>query len=234
MQMTTNAERQDAPSGVEENSKGSTMSSAVNVVIGYPKSSRHGFDAYFSADVETDGPIPGQYSMLSFALVYAGAFDGTTFYQPPSYDRTFYRELRPISATFEQEALDVNGLNRDHLMLEGGNPADIMTETAAWVRESAGIGSPVIVAYPLSFDWSWLYWYFVQFSRTGSPFGYSRGFDIKTAIAVKLGRMVSSSGRARIPETVKSKREHTHHALDDAVEQAEIFANVFTMRAMHG
>src|SRR5262245_56668885 len=33
-------------------------------------------DVYFSADVETDGPIPGPYSMLSFALVQAGRFDG--------------------------------------------------------------------------------------------------------------------------------------------------------------
>jgi hypothetical protein len=31
-------------------------------------------DAYFSADVETDGPIPGPFSMLSFAIVYAGSF----------------------------------------------------------------------------------------------------------------------------------------------------------------
>lgn len=30
-------------------------------------------DAYFSADVETDGPIPGPFSILSFALVYAGS-----------------------------------------------------------------------------------------------------------------------------------------------------------------
>src|SRR6185437_9558285 len=36
-------------------------------------------DAYFSADVETDGPIPGEYSMLSFALVFAGTFDGVTY-----------------------------------------------------------------------------------------------------------------------------------------------------------
>jgi len=39
-------------------------------------------DAYFSADVETDGPIPGPFSMLSFAIVYAGTFDGTNFVRP--------------------------------------------------------------------------------------------------------------------------------------------------------
>src|SRR4051812_3706045 len=78
-----------------------------NVEVGYPKGLRAGYDVYFSADVETDGSIPGPYSMLSFALVYAGAYDGRTFYRPPVYERTFYTELRPISDQFEQEALDV-------------------------------------------------------------------------------------------------------------------------------
>lgn len=206
----------------------------MDVVLGYPKAASRGFDIYFSADVETDGPIPGPYSMLSFALAYAGAYDGTTFFRPPSFDKTFYIELKPISMQFEKEALDVNGLDRNHLLKNGTDPINAMTDAAAWVREQAGIGSPVIVAYPLSFDWSWLYWYFVQYSQTGSPFGYSRGFDIKTALAVKLGRMVSNSGRSRIPEAVKSKLAHTHHALDDALEQAEIFANVFTMNGTHG
>jgi hypothetical protein len=33
-------------------------------------------DLYISADIETDGPIPGEYSMLSFALVLAGGMIG--------------------------------------------------------------------------------------------------------------------------------------------------------------
>jgi hypothetical protein len=54
-------------------------------------------DAYFSADVETDGPIPGPYSMLSFALVFAGRYDGHLFARPDSYVARFYAELKPIS-----------------------------------------------------------------------------------------------------------------------------------------
>src|SRR6202162_1346300 len=69
-------------------------------------------DIYFSADVETDGPIPGPYSILSFALVYAGSFDGRHFQRPENYSQTLYRELRPISENFEPEALRINGLDR--------------------------------------------------------------------------------------------------------------------------
>src|SRR5689334_24829164 len=81
-----------------------------------------GVDAYFSADVETDGPIPGPYSILSFAIVYAGLFDGAKFERPENYESVFYRELRPISENFQDEALRVNGLDRDRLIREGDSP----------------------------------------------------------------------------------------------------------------
>ncbi len=184
-------------------------------------------DVYFSADVETDGPIPGPYSMLSFGLVYAGAFDGKTFHRPTDYRRVFYEELRPISDVYEPEALQVNGLDRDRLLREGMPPEVSMTAASNWVRQIAGNARPVLVAYPLSFDWSWLYWYFVRFSANGSPFGHSRCFDIKTALAVKAHMPISASGRRNIGPAFRSSRPHTHNAGDDAIEQAEIFANIF-------
>ena len=205
------------------------MRPKVEIVHGYPDTFGKKVDVYFSVDVETDGPIPGPFSMLSFAIVYAGAFDGSRFYRPANYETGLYSELKPISDQFEQEALDVNGLNRDHLAQVGLTPNDAMTQAAEWVRRCAGGGDPVFVAYPLSFDWTWMYWYFVQFSNVGSPFGYSRAFDIKTAISLALGRTVGSVGRKRIPSVLQSKTPHTHHALDDAISQAEIFANIFSL-----
>ena len=191
-------------------------------------------DVYFSADVETDGPIPGPYSILSFAIVYAGSFDGTLFRRPDRYDRVFYRELRPISDTFEPEALKVNGLDRQRLCSEGADPELAMTEAAQWIRSVEPGAEPVLVAYPLSFDWTWLYWYFVRFSTEGSPFFYSRCFDIKTAVAVKAGIPISEAGRAQIDPVLRSQRANTHHAIDDAIAQAEIFANVFEWEGPDG
>ncbi len=187
-------------------------------------------DAYFSADVETDGPIPGPFSMLSFAIVYAGSFDGETFVRPTDYSRVFYRELKPISDQFQAEALSVNGLDRDRLQLTGGDPIATMTEAAEWIASVAGSRKPVLVAYPLSFDWTWLYWYLVRYSAVGSPFGHSSCYDMKTAFAVKAGIPISGAGRSRLPSALRSPREHTHHAVDDAIEQAEIFANIFDWR----
>jgi hypothetical protein len=190
-------------------------------------------DLYFSADVETDGPIPGPYSILSFAIVYAGSFDGRKFRRPENYDRIFYRELKPISDSFQKEALNVNGLDRARLCIEGLAPETAMTEAFHWVNANTGGAKPVLVAYPLSFDWTWLYWYFIQFCKAGSPFDYSRCFDIKTAVAVKAGIPISEAGRSRLDASLSSKRQHTHHAVDDAIEQAEIFANIFEWAGVH-
>jgi hypothetical protein len=191
-------------------------------------------DTYFSADVETDGPIPGPYSMLSFAMVYAGRYDGHRFERPADYAQSFYCELRPISTSFEAEALAVNGLDRDRLVLEGVKPEDAMTHASEWIRSVGGTTRPILVAYPLSFDWSWLYWYFVHFSTRGSPFSHSGCFDMKTAYAVKARLPVSQAGRSNLLPSLRSNRPHTHHALDDAIEQAEIFANLCEWEGVHG
>lgn len=187
-------------------------------------------DVYFSADVETDGPIPGPYSMLSFAIVRAGAFDGERFRPAEDFSESFRAEMRPISDQFQPEALEVNRIDRARLVSSGEDPVAVMTRAAEWVREVSGGGSPVLVAYPLSFDWAWLYWYFVRFSRTGSPFGHSRCFDIKTAYAVKARQPIARSGRGSLPPELRSSHPHTHDPLDDAIEQAEIFIKLFDWR----
>ncbi len=191
---------------------------------------RNSFDVFISADVETDGPIPGPYSMLTFALVVAGRFDGHRFERPPNLDDVFHAEIRPISDSFQADALRVNGLDRQRLVREGEAPELAMRSAAEWIRDRSGDGTPVLVAYPLAFDWTWLYWYFERFVPEGSPFKHSRCFDLKTAFSVKAGIPLSRSGRSNLPRALRSIRPHTHSAIDDAVEQAEIFANIFEWR----
>ncbi|MCA1734375.1 MAG: exonuclease [Acidobacteria bacterium] len=184
-------------------------------------------DAYFSADVETDGPIPGRYSLLSFALVYAGSYDGRAFERPDALDTTFYREVRPISQHWQAEALEVNRIDRKRLEQDGADPATAMTEAAQWVRNIAAGRRPILVAYPVSFDWTWLYWYFIEFSKDGSPFNHSGCYDLKTAFAVKGELPISLAGRDQLLAHLRADHPHTHHALEDAIEQAAVFANIF-------
>jgi hypothetical protein len=183
-------------------------------------------DTYISADIEADGPIPGKYSMLSFGLTVASTFDGETFEPRDLRSATFYRELKPISDEFEPAALAVGGLDRDALARDGAEPAEAMAEASAWVeRETVGTLA-VLVGYPLVFDWMFLHWYFVRFLGE-SPFGFSRALDMKTIHQQKAGITVGEAGRRDLPAEIATALPHSHNALDDAVEQADIFNRLF-------
>lgn len=186
-------------------------------------------DAYISVDVETDGPIPGPYSMLALGMAYCGSFDGRAMELTPIPNKTFYTEIKPISDLYEYEALHVNGLDRKRLIREGEAPEAAMEAACSWIDEVSGDNRPIFVAYPASFDWLWVHWYFTRFTRLGSPFGHSGCFDLKTAIAVK-GRMpVSRASKSQLPNALRSDLQHTHNALDDALEQANIFFKLMVM-----
>jgi hypothetical protein len=186
-------------------------------------------DLYISGDIEADGPIPGAYSMLAFGLAVAGRFDGRTFCVHDPEAATFYRELRPVSDEFDPEALRVAGLDRARLVTEGGVPEVAMREAATWVAEQAGDDRPVLVGYPVVFDWMFLHWYFVRFLGQ-SPFGFSGALDMKTIYQQKARVPLDEAGRNDLPPSLRSTRTHTHNARDDAVEQAEIFARLFEWR----
>jgi hypothetical protein len=183
-------------------------------------------DIYISADIEADGPIPGPFSMLAMGLSVAGRFDGRRFEVADPEAATFYRELKPISKDFDPEALEVAALDREHLSVAGADPEAAMTEAAAWVADQAGKSRPVLVGYPVVFDWMFIHWYFVRYCGN-SPFGFSGALDIKTMFQQKAGVTISEAGRADLPAEFRSEREHTHNALDDAIEQAEIFVRIF-------
>ncbi|WP_201740662.1 3'-5' exonuclease [Paracoccus aeridis] len=186
-------------------------------------------DAYISVDVETDGPIPGPYSMLALGMAYCGSFDGRSMELTPRPDKTFYVEIKPISDEFEYEALHVNGLDRRRLANEGTDPKEAMESACNWIDEVSGDNRPIFVAYPASFDWLWVHWYFTRFTRQGSPFGHSGCFDLKTAVAVKGRAPISMSSKSQLPSALRSDLPHTHNALDDAIEQANIFFKLMVM-----
>ncbi|MFE4355300.1 exonuclease [Kitasatospora sp. NPDC056800] len=186
---------------------------------------------YVSVDVEADGPIPGPYSMVSFGAVVAGWHDGEGFRRAGAGGAAFYRELRPISAEYVPEALAVSGLDRAVLEADGADPAAAMREFGRWVEGvRGGPGGrryrPVMVGYPAVYDWQFLYWYLVRFTGS-SPFGHSGCLDLKTLYAARAGVPFAGIGKRSMPPELLPDLPHTHHALDDAREQAELFANLW-------
>ncbi|NUP18678.1 MAG: exonuclease [Streptomyces sp.] len=180
---------------------------------------------YISVDIEADGPIPGPYSMLSLGAAVAGVQDVDGFTAADPEEHTFYRELRPISEEFVPEALAVSGLDRERLGREGHEPDVALAEFTGWVRAVSAGSQPVMCGYPASYDWTFLYWYLIRFTGA-SPFGHSGCLDMKTLYATKAGLPLRAVAKGTMPRELLSRRRHTHHALDDAVEQAELFANL--------
>jgi hypothetical protein len=199
------------------------MLSGAVAMVGWALMSNR--DIYISADIEADGPIPGGYSMLSFGFVVAATFDGETF-APSAEAETFYRELKPVGKECLPEAIAASGLDRDELMRVGTEPVEAMSDAAAWVKSVAAGARPVLVGYPIVFDWMFLHWYFVTFCGE-SPFGFSGALDMKTMYQQKAHVPLEGAGRNDLPSELRASQPHTHNALDDAREQAEIFNKLF-------
>ncbi len=171
-------------------------------------------DVTISIDIEADGPIPGDYSMSSFGAVVVD--------RP---EHTFYRELRPISTQWIPEAAAVSGLDRDQLIRDGADPAQAMRDFADWIAQVSAGGRPVFVAFNATFDWMFVHWYFIHFTGK-DPFGIS-GLDVKAYYMGALAKPSwSATSKRNLEPEFLSDRPHTHNALDDAREQAEVFAKI--------
>ena len=195
-------------------------------------------EKYFSCDVEADGPIPGPYSMSSFALVACAVRtnDGQIYdLDIDDAENCFYVELKPISNQFIPEAAAISGLDRDELILSGQDPAVAMTAALEWIEKRAGATTlggpfrPVFAAYPVTYDWMWFYWYIMNFAGR-SPFGHSSAVDMKSYFAARADKEIRNVGKRAMPAELKSKRTHTHHSLDDAREQGELLRNMMRWR----
>jgi DNA polymerase III epsilon subunit-like protein len=167
-------------------------------------------ERYFSVDIESAGPIPGKYSMLSIGASVVG-----------NPEATFYVELKPISKEFVPDALKVSGFDLDRLEHEGEPTAEAMKAFKNWVETVAADHKPVFVGFNACFDWQFVNWYLESFAG-GNPFGFA-GIDIKSYFMGFSGCRWSETTSSQLPSEFQPDTPQTHNALDDARAQASIF-----------
>lgn len=168
-------------------------------------------ETFICVDVETAGPIPGEYAMLSIGACLV--FDIV---------QTFYRELIPDRDGFQPEALAVSGLDMEKLRRDGTPPADAMRDFAQWVKSVCPEGSrAVFVALNAPFDWSFVNDYFHRYLGH-NPFGHS-ALDIKAYFMGQTGVDWSETSMKHLSSHFLENIRLTHNALRDAQDQAEIF-----------
>lgn len=167
-------------------------------------------ERYFSVDIESSGPIPGKYSMLSLGACVVG-----------NPDENFYVELKPISKEFVPDALKVSGFDLNRLNKEGTPPGEAMNAFRQWVEATAADHKAVFIGFNACYDWQFVNWYLESFTG-GNPFGFG-GIDIKSYFMGLSGLPWAKTTSSQLPSEFQPDVPQTHNALDDARAQASIF-----------
>jgi hypothetical protein len=175
-------------------------------------------EIYVSTDVESDGPIPGPHSMLSFASAAYRA-DKTLL-------STFSANLELLPGatgdpgTMRWWAQHPEAWQAARADLEAPEPA--MRRYVQWLRTIPD--RPVFVAYPAGYDFLFVYWYLMRFAGE-SPFSHS-ALDVKTFAMAILKCDYRDAVKRNMPRRWFDALPHTHVALDDAIEQGALFCNM--------
>lgn len=175
-------------------------------------------ECFISVDVETAGPIPGKYSLLSI-----GACD---VFDPKN---GFECELKPINMNYVPAALEVTGLSLQSLSNTGLEPKAAMTKFSEWISSVTGQGrKAVFVGLNAPFDWSFVNYCFHQYLGD-NPFGFT-ALDIKALYMGKFGGTWSETKSSLMSQKLKPELSGDHTALADARYQAEIFRLIYAQK----
>lgn len=177
-------------------------------------------EIYVSTDIESDGPIPGPHSMLSFA--------SAAFWPDKTLVGTFSANLDTLpGATGHPETMAWWATQPEAW---AACRADLEPPEAAMQRYLTWLqglpGKPVFVAYPVAFDFMFVCWYLQRFTGQ-NPFSHS-ALDVKTLAMAMLKRDYRNSTKRNFPRHWFDDVPHTHVALDDAIEQGRMFCNMLS------
>ena len=165
--------------------------------------------SFVIVDVEADGPIPADFSMVCFGAVLFDEQLGTSF-----YGRT-----RPISDRFIPEALAVSGFSREeHLTFD--DPKTVMERFAAWLDQHSQ-GRPVFVSDNLAFDWQFINYYFHRFLGR-NPFGFSgrRIGDLYAGLVKDARALVKVLGGGELSKPLTVAAHHFSASARQKIEAA--------------
>ncbi len=164
--------------------------------------------SYIMVDVEADGPIPGDYSMICFGAILV----------EPALNRTFYGKLKPISDAFVPDSLAISGFSREDC-LRFDDPRQVMERFAQWL-DDVNTGRCMFVSDNNGFDWQFINWYFHHFLGH-NPFGFS---------STNLGSLYKGMQKNTFVNFRHlCKTPHTHDPLEDTRGHAEALLEMRNM-----
>jgi DNA polymerase III alpha subunit (gram-positive type) len=189
---------------------------------------------YFSVDIETDGLVAGRNNMISLGCAaidmdngkIIGKFKANLSLVPdlvPDFDTMEWWKGFPEA----YESARVNAVS----------PSFAIGKFVEWV-ERVKTKDSLIFAWKPSFDCAFLRYYIHRFHPKGTeliasePYGRGGfGLDQKTVAAIALKQAYRDTKMSALPDPLRLDEksnviaQHSHDALEDAVEQAAIFYN---------
>lgn len=177
-----------------------------------------------SVDIEADGPCPLLNSMLQFGAVFYD-LDGNVIFE-------YSANIEPLDGATQdpdtmkwwtEQEVKNPGLWAS-MMVDRMSPLLAMQQFDSHVRRISKElnASPLVVAYPAGYDFTWTYVYLCKFVGK-SVVGFS-ALDMKTLAMTLIQRTYHDSSKARFPRKwSNSIYKHTHNALDDARGQGYMF-----------
>ena len=168
-------------------------------------------DFYIVVDVETSGPTPGKYALLSIGAC--------TICNPR---QTFYVELQPDVEDVLGEAMQINKLSLDELRKAGLPPREALAQFSDWIHGVLPENhKAVFTAFNAPFDWMFINHYFHNYLGL-NPFGY-KALDIKAFYMGVYGVSWSDTSHNKVSAKLTHNQELPHHALKDAIMEADLF-----------
>jgi DNA polymerase III epsilon subunit-like protein len=174
---------------------------------------------YICVDVETAGPHPAEYALLSIGAVVV---------DDPA--QSFYIELQPDRNIITDESLSIHKLALDVLAERGTPPKAAMQQFAAWVQQQAAGRSPIFVAFNAAFDWMFINDYLLRYT-SDNPFGH-RALDMKALFMGLTSTPWEETSYQNVSRFYNQPEALAHNALQDAQQGAALFAAMLdTLRA---
>lgn len=168
---------------------------------------------YICVDIETAGPNPADYALLSIGAVVVD--------QPA---QIFYAELKPDRDQITEESFSVHQLSLESLAASGQPPAQALQAFVDWVETQANGRAPIFVAFNAAFDWMFVQDYLQRYLGQ-NPFGH-RALDMKALFMGLTGTAWDQTTYQNVSRHYGQPEALGHNALQDAQQGAALFAAI--------
>lgn len=168
-------------------------------------------EVFISVDMESTGLAPGRYSMINIGAAAYDEFGALLDTFEVNLEMAPGTIMDPSTQTFWDSFPEAYAYcTKDPKPIK-----EALEMFAAWLKSFGK--KPVFVAYPAGFDFTWIYYYFIEYVGE-CPFSFS-ALDMKTFAMAVLGTSFHQTTKKTFPADWDKRSAFQHTGLADALAQ---------------